>query len=133
MNNADFQLRGGADPRLAVHAASPLPAWLWSTDGMRILWANPVGARVFGAADAAVLAQLMCELGYETTTAEMSLRLKSILSDPRYSTIVAEIDNKLCGMIGTLTHVSHEHNDRSGKRTASPAQFVRRETCLYRQ
>jgi ribosomal protein S18 acetylase RimI-like enzyme len=65
--------------------------------------------------DAAVLAQLMCELGYETTTAEMSLRLKSILSDPRHSTIVAEIDNKLCGMIGTLTHVSHEHNDRSGK------------------
>jgi ribosomal protein S18 acetylase RimI-like enzyme len=65
--------------------------------------------------DAAVLAQLMCELGYETTTAEMSQRLKSILSDPRYSTIVAEIDDKLCGMIGTLTHVSHEHNDRSGK------------------
>ncbi|HEV7408957.1 MAG TPA: PAS domain-containing protein, partial [Bradyrhizobium sp.] len=53
MNNADFQLRGGADPRLAVHAASHLPAWLWSTDGTRILWANPVGARVFGAADAA--------------------------------------------------------------------------------
>jgi ribosomal protein S18 acetylase RimI-like enzyme len=65
--------------------------------------------------DAAVLAQLMCELGYETTTAEMSQRLKSILSDPRYSTIVAEIDDKLCGMIGTLTHVSHGHNDRSGK------------------
>src|SRR5438132_11665099 len=65
--------------------------------------------------DAAVLAQLMCELGYETTTAEMSLRLKSILSDRLYSTIVAEIDNKLCGMIGTLTHVSHEHNDRSRK------------------
>jgi hypothetical protein len=65
--------------------------------------------------DAAALAQLMCELGYETTTAEMSQRLKSILSDPRYRTIVAEFDDKLCGMIGTLTHVSHEHNDRSGK------------------
>jgi PAS domain S-box-containing protein len=55
MNNADFQLRGSADPRLAVHAASHLPAWLWSTDGTRILWANPVGAKVFGAADAAAL------------------------------------------------------------------------------
>src|ERR1700709_899018 len=55
MNSADFQLRYGADPRLAVHAASHLPAWLWSTDGTRILWANPVGARVFGAADAAAL------------------------------------------------------------------------------
>ena len=32
-----------ADPRLAVHAASALPAWLWSLDGACILWANPVG------------------------------------------------------------------------------------------
>src|SRR6266487_7140424 len=65
--------------------------------------------------DAAVLAQLMCELGYETTSAEMSQRLKSILSDPRYGTFVAETDNEIRGMIGTLTHVSHEHNDLSGK------------------
>jgi PAS domain S-box-containing protein len=56
MNSADFQLRGEADPRLAVHAVSRLPAWVWSTDGTRILWANPVGARVLGAADAAALA-----------------------------------------------------------------------------
>lgn len=56
MNSADFQFRGGADARLAAHAASPLPAWLWSTDGTRILWANPVGAKLFGAADVAVLA-----------------------------------------------------------------------------
>jgi PAS domain S-box-containing protein len=56
MNNAEFQLRGVGDPRLAVHATSALPAWLWSIDGTRILWANPVGARLFGAANAAVLA-----------------------------------------------------------------------------
>src|SRR5258708_33163446 len=49
MNNAEFQLRGVGDPRLAVHATSPLPAWLWSVDGTRILWANPVGAQLFGA------------------------------------------------------------------------------------
>jgi PAS domain S-box-containing protein len=59
MNNAEFQLRGVGDPRLAVHATSPLPAWLWSTDGTRILWANPVGARVFGAANGALLAARM--------------------------------------------------------------------------
>src|SRR5450631_1792195 len=57
MNNAEFQLRGVGDPRLAVHATSALPAWLWSVDGTRILWANPVGARLFGAANGAVLAQ----------------------------------------------------------------------------
>src|SRR3954452_14539652 len=56
MNSADFQLRSSSDPRLAAHAASPLPAWLWSTDGARILWANPAGARLFGARDAAALA-----------------------------------------------------------------------------
>ena len=56
MNNAEFQLRGVGDPRLAVHATSVLPVWLWSTDGTRILWANPVGARLFGAANGAVLA-----------------------------------------------------------------------------
>ena len=56
MNNAEFQLRGVGDPRLAVHATSALPAWLWSIDGTRILWANPVGARLFGAANGAVLA-----------------------------------------------------------------------------
>jgi PAS domain S-box-containing protein len=49
MKNAEFQLRGLSDPRLAVHATSGLPAWLWSIDGTRILWANPVGAELFDA------------------------------------------------------------------------------------
>jgi len=57
MNNAEFQLRGVGDPRLAVYATSALPVWLWSTDGTRILWANAAGARVFGAANGASLAK----------------------------------------------------------------------------
>jgi len=65
--------------------------------------------------DAPALAALMCELGYGTTSAEMSQRLQSILSDARYGTVVAEMDDDICGMIGTLTHASHEHNDPSGK------------------
>ncbi len=65
--------------------------------------------------DTSELAALMCELGYETMSDEMRARLKSVLRDARYSTFVAEIDDELCGMIGTLTHVSHEHNDLSGK------------------
>jgi hypothetical protein len=52
MNNADFQLRGVGDARLAVHATSNQPVWLWSRDGTRVLWANPVGARLFGARNA---------------------------------------------------------------------------------
>jgi PAS domain S-box-containing protein len=57
MNNAEFQLQRLGDPRLAVHATSPQPAWLWSTDGARILWANPVGAQLFGAGNGASLAK----------------------------------------------------------------------------
>jgi PAS domain S-box-containing protein len=56
MNNAEFQVQALGDPRLVVHATSRLPAWLWSTDGSRILWANPVGARMFEAANSAALA-----------------------------------------------------------------------------
>src|SRR5258708_33367511 len=57
MSHREFKLQGVGDPRLAVHATSPLPAWLWSTDGSRVLWANPVGARSFGAANSSVLAR----------------------------------------------------------------------------
>ena len=56
MNHSELQLRGLTDPQLSVHATSALPAWLWSTDGPRILWANPVGARLFGAANSVSLA-----------------------------------------------------------------------------
>jgi PAS domain S-box-containing protein len=56
MNHSEFQLRAVGDPRLARHAASALPAWLWSTDGTKILWANPAGAKFFGATNSAALA-----------------------------------------------------------------------------
>jgi PAS domain S-box-containing protein len=57
MSQKEFELQGVGDPRLAVHATSALPAWLWSTDGSKVLWANPVGARLFGAANGALLAK----------------------------------------------------------------------------
>ena len=77
---------------------------------LRIRYAEP--------GDASVLAQLMCELGYETTATEMRRRLKSISSDARFRTFVAEINDQVCGMIGTLTDASHEHNDFTGSITA---------------
>jgi len=57
MNTPEFQLQALRDPRLAAHATSALAAWLWSADGTRVFWANPVGARFFGAADGAELAK----------------------------------------------------------------------------
>jgi ribosomal protein S18 acetylase RimI-like enzyme len=65
--------------------------------------------------DAAVLAQLMCELGYETKPTEMETRLKLILSNPAYKTFVAVMDGRVCGMIGTLAYSSYEHDDPSGR------------------
>ncbi len=57
MGVTDFQLRFVGDLRLAPHATSALPAWLWSTDGEQVLWANPVAAKQLGAANAADLAK----------------------------------------------------------------------------
>jgi PAS domain S-box-containing protein len=55
MSHREFELQGVGDPRLAVHATSAAPAWLWSIDGSRVIWANPVGARLFGAANGSAL------------------------------------------------------------------------------
>ena len=65
--------------------------------------------------DAAALAELMCELGYETTQSEMQMRMERIGADGCYRTIVAVFDGKVCGMIGTLTCPSYEHNDPGGR------------------
>ncbi len=65
--------------------------------------------------DAAALAQLMCELGYETTKSEMQMRMERIAADDYYRTFVAVLDGKVCGMIGTLACPSYEHNDPGGR------------------
>jgi signal transduction histidine kinase len=44
-------------PRLASLATADRPAWLWSADGSRILWANAVGAAIFGAETSSICAK----------------------------------------------------------------------------
>lgn len=61
--------------------------------------------------DAAELAVLMSQLGYETNHIEMEKRLAAILCNPAYKTFVAIKDGCVCGMIGTVTYPSYEHND----------------------
>ncbi len=53
----DSELAPLRDPRLAELATSTWPAWLWSADGSRILWANAVGAAIFGAANVSALGE----------------------------------------------------------------------------
>ena len=53
MSIVESEFAQSRDPRLAAllvdHATGATPAWLWSADGSRILWANAVGAAIFGA------------------------------------------------------------------------------------
>jgi len=53
MSDLASHLAALRDPRLAALATSAAPAWLWSTDTTRLLWANPVGAAIFGLASPA--------------------------------------------------------------------------------
>src|SRR5690349_116819 len=58
MDGPGFQFGWLNDPRLAAHALSPSAVWLWGTQPVRILWANPVGANVFDAPSPAAAARL---------------------------------------------------------------------------
>lgn len=49
MRDTAFPWRFLSEPTLALHATGALPAWLWSVDGRKLLWANPGGAAIFGA------------------------------------------------------------------------------------
>jgi PAS domain S-box-containing protein len=56
MSESASQLAYLRDPRLSAHALDAAPAWLWTTDATRILWANAVGAAIFDACGPAELA-----------------------------------------------------------------------------
>ena len=58
MNRTGFQFDCLNDPRLAAHALSPSPAWLWSADASRMLWANPPAAAIFEAYSPAAAATI---------------------------------------------------------------------------
>ena len=48
MSKVSFQENAVRDPRLGAHLAAAHPAWLWTVDGSRILWANAAGAAALG-------------------------------------------------------------------------------------
>jgi PAS domain S-box-containing protein len=50
-------------PRLAPLATSAWPAWLWSIDGSQMLWANAVGAAIFGGETVAACTQRRFDVG----------------------------------------------------------------------
>jgi PAS domain S-box-containing protein len=56
MTDRAFNFNDASDPRLAGHALSEAPVWLWSVDGSRVLWANPSAAAAFNASSPSALA-----------------------------------------------------------------------------
>ncbi len=64
MSGTEFQFTCLTDPRLAAHALSPTPAWLWSADATCVLWSNPIAAAIFDAASPAELAAIRFEPGH---------------------------------------------------------------------
>jgi hypothetical protein len=77
MTEANPQLAYLRDQRLAAHALSPAPVWLWGTDAEHILWANPAGAAIFDAASPGEASALH----FKTTIRH---RLKSRASSRRF-------------------------------------------------
>ncbi|MGH6724939.1 MAG: PAS domain-containing sensor histidine kinase [Pseudolabrys sp.] len=61
MIGTGFQFACLNDPRLAAHALSPTPVWLWSTDATRVVWANPIAAAIFDCYSPGALAGLRFE------------------------------------------------------------------------
>src|SRR6266513_2684847 len=69
--------------------------------------------RAAEAADVEELADLMRQLGYETRASEM--QMEAICANKNYATFVAVSKGKVCGMVGTFTCYSYEHNSLSGR------------------
>jgi PAS domain S-box-containing protein len=73
MSGPQFQPAWLSDPRLAAHALSPAPVWLWSADGTQILWGNPNAAAIFDAATPAGLARLGFDIHHVSAAQVMRL------------------------------------------------------------
>ena len=67
MNDPRFHFGWLSDARLAAQALGPMPAWLWSADAPRLLWANPIGAAIFEAASPAAVTSIEFEPQHPVT------------------------------------------------------------------
>jgi ribosomal protein S18 acetylase RimI-like enzyme len=71
--------------------------------------------RKAGIADSERIAQLVNDLGYQTSASQMRQRLATILRDDDYETLVASHDGELVGFIGARTGPLYEHDERYGQ------------------
>jgi signal transduction histidine kinase/PAS domain-containing protein len=87
-------------PRLAATAMSASPAWLWSIDATRLLWANPSGAAIFDAPASAAIGAGTC--GSRGPAAVQVARLAATLR-PDGATLIEQLRGLGAGVGGVLT------------------------------
>jgi GNAT superfamily N-acetyltransferase len=75
--------------------------------------------RSAGVTDAKVIAQLVTQLGYISTPAQMETRLARLLSDGRHLVIVADVDGSVVGMASACTDYGVQHDAIFGRVTAA--------------
>ena len=78
---------------------------------------DEVRIRAAAKGDVVVLAKLMTELGYPTSTEAMSRRLEEISADPSYRALLAERDGQVLGMVGV-------HVERYYEKDGSCARII---------
>lgn len=67
--------------------------------------------RTYQSNDLNTLVELMSDLGYPTKEDDMKKRMERIEKDPMYFTFVAELQNKVVGMIGLRQMYAYEVDD----------------------
>src|SRR6185312_13494057 len=79
MSEPKFQFGWLNDSRLAAHALSPMPVWLWNAGTHHILWANPVAAAIFDAPSPQAAAAI--DFGPQHSAAVQIARLAATLPE----------------------------------------------------
>lgn len=77
--------------------------------------AGAIDIRSAAISDSEAVAQLVSELGYPTSPQQMRARLETILSDAGYSTLVAVVDARIAGFIGSVVRPSYEADGLHGQ------------------
>ncbi|MEM5003156.1 GNAT family N-acetyltransferase [Priestia megaterium] len=66
--------------------------------------------RKFDIEDVIQLVPLMDQLGYPTSSGKLESRLNNIQSQSNYHTLVAELNNKIVGMVGLCHNLFYEYD-----------------------
>lgn len=81
-----------------------------------------------GSSHAAAIAELVTQLGYPTSLAQMERRLASIFADRDTGTLVASMDGRVVGFVGTRLAVTYERDGPFGEiRAMAVAADARRQ------